>query len=327
MQDLTGAMYIPIPPLLLTHDAGREFQTYIRVGTTERYILYARNGALTPEHKETLHERDVEALYIRQEDKIKYDEYVQQNYGKILLDERISLDERSAIYYEQSTQIIKSLFTNKLPRAVLTGPFYDKLARIIEYNCFFIIENKDSFESIGKLIDHNYKTYSHSLNVSIYASCLLQHLGYDASFIRDVSMGAILHDLGKLFVPAELLDKPGKLTPEEFELVKTHSTRGVAAAQHLPINQTALNCILFHHEKLDGSGYPSGLQDQDIPTYCRIVTIADIYDAITSRRPYNDPSTPFEGLLLMMKDVEKNRLDKYIFKSFVELLSGANITV
>lgn len=327
MQDSTGTMFIPISPLLLLHDAGREFETFLRVGSTDRYILYARNGALTQEHKETLHEREVEALYIRKEDKQSYDEYVQRNYGKILLDERISLDDRSAIYYEQSTQIIKSVFTNKLPRTILSEPFYSKLSSIIEYNCFFILENKDSFESIGKLIDHNYKTYSHSLNVSIYTTCLMQHLGFDAEFIHEVSMGAILHDLGKLFISQEILNKPDKLSPEEFELVKTHSARGVAAAQHLPISQNALNCILFHHEKLDGSGYPSRLQDEDIPTYCRVVTIADIYDAITSRRPYNEPSTPYEGLLLMMKDVENNRLDKYIFKAFVEVLSGANLTV
>lgn len=326
MNGSSTSYYIPISPALLVHDSGRQFDTFLRMGSSNRHILYAKHGSLTKKHKDLLLEREIDCLYIRKEDRAAYDEYVQQNYGKILLDDGIPLDERSKIFYEQSNFIISSVFSNKLPRSVLDCALHKKLATIIQHNLDFIAAHNDSFKSIGKLIDHNYKTYSHSVNVNIYAVCLLQQLGFEKQIILDVSMGALLHDIGKTSIPNSILDKPESLTPEEFEIIKTHSARGVAAAQDLPMRQVTLNCILFHHEKLDGSGYPTGLTEEDIPPYCRAVTIADIYDAITSKRAYNEPSTPFEALKTIVRDVERNKLDKETFKCFVEILSGAKLT-
>jgi putative two-component system response regulator len=118
-----------------------------------------------------------------------------------------------------------------------------------------------------------------------------------------------LHDIGKIFISDEILNKPGKLTPEEFEVMKTHAARGAEAIRRL--QEKAEGQLLLkhaeivagtHHEKWDGSGYPLGLKGKDIPLLGRLMAIADVYDALISARPYKAPFTPDEAAQIIVKD-------------------------
>lgn len=144
-------------------------------------------------------------------------------------------------------------------------------------------------ELIKKVEEKDQYTYGHSNRVSAYAMSLA--LSYDASYnIVDLGTAAALHDLGKFYTPKEILQKPGKLTKEEFEIIKNHPAdtyRMLAETTSVKIAEAAAQ----HHERLDGSGYPKGLKGDEICMDARIIAIADVFDAMTCRRTYNEPQS------------------------------------
>ncbi|MCK8061643.1 MULTISPECIES: HD-GYP domain-containing protein [unclassified Fusibacter] len=132
-------------------------------------------------------------------------------------------------------------------------------------------------------------TYRHSVEVSVLSMLTAQALGYDESMVKHIGMGAILHDIGKVQVPDEILNKKGSLTPEELAEVKKHVTYGYEMVKSdRRITAYAKNIILKHHERLDGKGYEGGLLEKEIDDYVNIVTVADIFHALISERVYKN---------------------------------------
>ncbi|KGP91656.1 histidine kinase [Pontibacillus chungwhensis BH030062] len=142
--------------------------------------------------------------------------------------------------------------------------------------------------------------FTHSLNVTIYTLALGTELGLPSRKLEELGFGAILHDVGKVQVPKEVLLKPGRLNEEEFNLIKEHSEAGFNMLRSAPsVPLVAAHCAFQHHERLDGSGYPRGLCDQDIHYYAKILAIADVFDAVTSNRVYRRAMLPHEGLEIL----------------------------
>lgn len=129
-------------------------------------------------------------------------------------------------------------------------------------------------------------TAGHSERVTQFAEAIGRGLNFSEDEMRALTISAILHDIGKIAVPEQILDKPGKLTDEEFDIVKKHSQAGADIISSIPSYETILPSILHHHERWDGKGYPKGLESKDIPLFARIICIADVYDALTEDRPY-----------------------------------------
>ncbi|KIL49279.1 HD-GYP domain-containing protein [Jeotgalibacillus soli] len=148
-------------------------------------------------------------------------------------------------------------------------------------------------------IHENY-VYTHSLNVSIYACQLAIENGLPLKTIEDIGMGAMLHDLGTVFVPLEILNKPGKLTDEEYEQVQSHCELGFEMLRKIhEIPLPVAHCALQHHERMDGSGYPRGLKENEIHRYAKILSVADVFDAVTSPRAYRPSMLPHKGIELL----------------------------
>ncbi len=143
-------------------------------------------------------------------------------------------------------------------------------------------------------------------------------------YLRDLYDSSILHDIGKVGIPDEILLKPGPLTPEEFEIIKTHATIGYqslhkAASRELGDDsflEMAMDVTLYHHERWDGQGYPEGLKGEEIPLSARIVAITDVYDALTSRRPYKEAFSHEKSIEIMKS--ESYRFDPDLFKIFID---------
>jgi len=155
-----------------------------------------------------------------------------------------------------------------------------------------------------KMFD-NY-TYFHSVNVSIISLSIAYHLNLNKNEMLTVGIAALLHDIGKIFVGTDILNKPDKLTEEEYEIMKTHSKKGydiLSKDTNIPAKTTVT--VLSHHEHYDGSGYPNGLVGDKIILYGRIVCIADVYDALTSDRPYRKGYTVLEGVEYLMANSGK----------------------
>jgi len=135
-------------------------------------------------------------------------------------------------------------------------------------------------------------TAGHSERVTKFAELIGRGLDISDDQMRVLTISAILHDIGKIAVPEQILDKPGKLTDEEFDIVKKHSQAGADIISSIPSYETILPGILHHHERWDGKGYPKGLKSKDIPLFARIICIADVYDALTEDRPYRKAWSP-----------------------------------
>jgi HD-GYP domain-containing protein (c-di-GMP phosphodiesterase class II) len=139
--------------------------------------------------------------------------------------------------------------------------------------------------------------FQHSLNVCLYAGIVGMAHGYTRDELTTLTLGAILHDIGKTQVPDEILLKPGRLTPEEFEIIKKHPTDGFTLLKDIPnIPLLSAHCALQHHERMDGSGYPRGLRNDEIHEYAQWIGIVDVYDAMTSDRVYREAILPHQAM-------------------------------
>lgn len=144
-------------------------------------------------------------------------------------------------------------------------------------------------------------TYAHSVNVAILSCVIGLGLKLDESELEQLVMAGLLHDLGKLVIPPEILNKPSRLTNEEFSLMKTHSALSYELIkERLDISEEVKMAVLYHHENVDGSGYPEGISGEDMSIFTKIIHIADVYDALVSKRPYKNPYSPYEACEYLM---------------------------
>lgn len=162
-------------------------------------------------------------------------------------------------------------------------------------------------------------TQGHADRVTYYALALASSLQVSAKDLDILRRGAILHDVGKISIPDAVLNKPGKLTPEEYELIKLHPAQGAEIIRPLQTLQDVLPLVRWHHERIDGKGYPDGLKGDEIPPLVRILSVADVYDALRSERPYR-PAMPHERCLrIMMQEAEQGGLDIDLARHFMGL--------
>jgi energy-coupling factor transport system substrate-specific component len=140
-------------------------------------------------------------------------------------------------------------------------------------------------------------THDHSNQVSKYARDIAQIIGYED--IKSVEIAGKLHDIGKISISREILHKPGKLSKEEFDIIKSHSEKGYEIIKDSDFDQNIKDGIRFHHEALNGKGYPLGLKGNEIPMIAQIIAVADIYDALTSDRPYRKAMSQSQAIEIL----------------------------
>jgi putative two-component system response regulator len=165
-------------------------------------------------------------------------------------------------------------------------------------------------------------TQGHADRVTTYALALADRLGVSPADREVLRRGALLHDIGKISIPDAILNKPGRLTPEEFALIKEHPDQGVKIVEPLETLRDVIPLIRWHHERLDGRGYPDGLRGQDIPFLVRVLSVADVYDALASARPYRAAMSPAEALEQLRADAGGS-LDPDLVRCFAELSLGS----
>lgn len=163
-------------------------------------------------------------------------------------------------------------------------------------------------------------TYKHSLNVAILAVLTGIGIGLKKPLLKELSVAGLLHDIGKLNIPVGILDKQGPLTEEEFEMVKTHSQLGYDKLKdNINISSKTKMGVYMHHENMNGTGYPLGLQGDQIYMFAKIIHIADVYDAITNNRPYKKAQSPQSALEFLMNNAGKLFQPEYV-RAFVNYI-------
>lgn len=180
-----------------------------------------------------------------------------------------------------------------------------------------VIKNRGAMIHLTDIRTRDSYTFGHSVNVCVLSTFTGIQLGYDIAQLKELGLGALLHDAGKMFVPKEILLKPGPLTGSETQLMEQHSEQGFnLLRKQSDIPLLAAHIAYQHHEKYDGTGYSRGLSGKDIHEYARIVAIADVYDALTSDRPYKESCLPHEAYEIMMS-LANTHFDPVILKHFL----------
>jgi len=215
--------------------------------------------------------------------------------------------------YREGKEKVISLFSDaRLGRAIEPEAVMPLVEQISES----VSRHPDALVSVVRLKSHDEYTYMHSVAVCALMVSLARRLGLPEDRVRDAGAAGMLHDLGKAAMPLEVLNKPGALTDDEFRVMKAHPTRGwemLKTGGETP--ESVLDVVLHHHEKFDGTGYPHGLGGDGISLMARMGAVCDVYDAITSNRPYKKAWGPAESLQRMF--TWKGHFDDVVLKSFI----------
>ncbi len=210
-----------------------------------------------------------------------------------------------------------------------------QLDAVIDNLADALIKNNSTLINIDHLKSYDDYTYHHSVNVAILSMAIGTYFELPKEQLEKLGKSAILHDIGKIKIPIDLIHKPGKLTLLEFEEIKHHSQCGFDCLMENGQEASDIpKIVLHHHEKFDGTGYPLGLKGNEIPFFSRIISVADVYDALTSHHPYRNPIQPLNAVEYIMGgcdtyfdndiiDAFLHKIEFYRIGSYVKLSNGA----
>lgn len=246
---------------------------------------------------------------------------VRLKYSGIYIDDDISKDiEIVSIINDslrmEATRGIKKVFiksTDSKGKPFKIDNIHDQVESIIDE----LLKNRNMMVNMIDLKCFDNYTYAHSVNVAVLSLMVGISLGLNRSTLSILGLGAIMHDIGKVFIDKDILNKPGKLTDDEFGEIKKHTTAGyeyIKKQFNLPLS--IHDAIIDHHEKYDGSGYPNEKKGDTISLFGRIISIADVYDALSSERPYRKALPPSEAMEFIMGN-SGSVFDSEIVKYFV----------
>jgi putative nucleotidyltransferase with HDIG domain len=183
-----------------------------------------------------------------------------------------------------------------------------------------IFRNQDALSCMSRLQTKDSYLIEHSLNVSILMSVFAKHLGFDKRLIQELALGAFLHDIGKVLLPNDILNKRNPLTDKEQNIIRSHVALGLKILESSPsISHMAINMIREHHERLDGSGYPKKLKGDEISKYGRMIAIIDSYDAMTSERPYKKSIHPINAFKTLIAEAPEY-YDEELVENFIQCM-------
>lgn len=279
------------------------------VGKACKYDIYSRSGLLlipklTKITKLHIEQLEKHSIILNASDIITYK---RDNRYKVIDD---SMPQVKMVFDEVRHSM-------KLPLADLQKNIIPVIAELADgpqlTNLFISLQAKDDY------------TYRHNIAVGTISSLIGQWLGLSKKDILQLSTAGLLHDVGKMRIPESILNKPGKLTNEEFELMKKHTVFGYQIIKNtVGTNHRQALVALQHHERMDGSGYPLGISGEEIDLFSRIVAVADVFHAMTSKRVYRDPS-PFYQVLYQMSQDTFGVLDPKITNLFINKIMSSLI--
>lgn len=237
--------------------------------------------------------------------------YVEDEISKdIVLQDVISEETR----FEARINIKNAMDSIRYGNSLDVKPIRNSVCKMIDE----LMDVKDTIVNLQDLKSNDLYTFSHSVNVCVLSLITGISLRYDEERLRELGIGAMLHDIGKIKIPYEILNKPGSLTEEEFSIAKKHTSYGYEMLKRSKVLSTYASYIaLTHHERYDGEGYPLGLRGEEIHEFARIVSVADVYDAMTSDRVYKKRVNVNEAVeyLVGMGD---HQFDYNIVRCFIE---------
>jgi len=294
--------YISIDKSIVAEGCAYDFSLYYAVQNKSQVKELKSKGNIIDDD-DLLYVEKTNRLFVKDNEHQIYEDFY-KNYL-----EQISTKGNTGTFTKQINEMYKnaSIALNELFASPEKLSNYKESKKVVDELVDIVLDEEFAIKLLMKIATHDYYTHTHSINVAIYALSLGSFLGFNEIELEELGEAALLHDLGKSKISPDIINKRGRLTIQEFELMKKHPNYGVSLGLRLGIkNKKILEGIKYHHEKVDGSGYPSGLYNEEIPLYAKIIGLCDIFDALTSQRSYKKAMTSYEALKLMKVDMNKH---------------------
>lgn len=265
------------------------FDLFVTIGG--RFVHYLRAGDKLEAQKIMSFEKKApESFYILSAERINYQAFVREG----LISPELNTKQKALILRESTMVLVEELFE----RPDIENALQDARQVVEDFVAFMDADAEAMVNLIG-LSSHDFYTYNHSLDVSIYSLGLGQAVGFRGAELRELGLGGLFHDIGKRYIPLEIICKNGPLTDNEWLQMQKHPQFGLMILEEHNSSEAIKACAFEHHESMAGSGYPQKLTANEIHAMARVVSVADTYDALTTKRSYNDPMKPTDAIELM----------------------------
>lgn len=284
------------------------FDLFVTIGG--RIIHYLRAGDKMSSAKLDHFERKApEQFYILAAERANYQKFVRDG----LLSDELDTKQKAQILRESTMVLVEELFERPdIERALQDA------RNVVEDFVSFMDSDAAAMVNLIGLSSHDFYTYNHSLDVSIYSLGLGQAVGFRGQDLRELGLGGLFHDIGKRYIPLEIICKNGPLNDEEWVMMQKHPQFGLKILSEHNSNENVIACAFEHHESMQGNGYPQKLTAEEIHPMARVVSVADTYDALTTKRSYNEPMKPTDAIQLMTGKLS-GRWDPEVAKALVAI--------
>ncbi len=312
------ATYIPVSIESIESAIFPDVALYLKTG--QKYVLYKSHGRdFSKEDADRLSSNKVEFLFVSPEDMDVITEHMEKSAERFLKSDKFDGKAKGKIIYQTSINFMGDIFTNPHKAGDL-----ERSQRLVENLLLYVSKDPTAITSLESVMAHNFPTFVHSLHVTTLS--LLLHseaflLSHDEAV--DVGIGCILHDIGMLFVPQEVLSKTGKLTPSEITAIKKHPEEGFTYLQaNSSLSSVSLAIVRNHHERNNGGGYPRGLKNVSISRSAQICAICDVYCNLTVDRNGNKTLPPNIALHVMKQEMKGAFSERFL--GFFENVVGVD---
>jgi HD-GYP domain-containing protein (c-di-GMP phosphodiesterase class II) len=309
--------FVPISPLTLTSHAPVGVNIYSwQQGAKEEILFLASDQSATSEALEWMSSTAELKLFIHQNDCDEYQKYLRSHCDEWLQNDAMPIQSKAAILSEVVRNVLSNEFARNDTMNIVgaSKQLGKQMARVSSDQSLLCGE-------LCQILHHDYGTFTHSANVGFYCSLIAVELGFPAPVVEELATGGLLHDLGKLDIDDRILNKPGKLDEFEFKTIKEHPVTGFRRLTKVTETTTTQMLMAYqHHERLDGKGYPVGLTGDEIDIAAKICSVADVFEAMTSNRPYRKAMTRKQALDLMNESVG-TAFDKEVFQCWSSIVN------
>lgn len=301
-------------------DSTLPFTLYIRVkGGSLKKVLDA-GKKFTPGIRAALAKAEINDVQISLDELDAYHGYMDELRQKKIRAKVQRLRDESTGIYTSAAGVLERLL--KEPES---SDYLSEAQKIVDHAVDFVLSDSFSINALTEASSKDYHTHTHSVDTAIFALGFGSHLGFNKNDLINLGQSAIFHDIGKSRVDPAVINKDGLLTDDEFEQVKKHSLYGYFILKaHKITNQDILNGVRYHHEKYDGSGYPDKLHGKEIPLFAQIISLSDVFSAISTQKSYREALSSFEAINIM-KSSMSHAFDGNLFMEFIKFMGPKEI--